>query len=235
MSAHKHPGQDTGLPLPSPRSPSQLDEKVLAYARAHAPRKRFPLQPAWAAGLATTGVIVLALFITLPQQPVPSVAPEPSGPVMMASPAADTDAESKRALAKAAAKEKPAARIARKDMPAAQMSRSVAVEQEIREEQVMADEAFIQLPPQALGAAATPAQAALNADSAAPGATAPATEPTIQQQLQPYATLLQQGQEAKARAGYQALRASCTDCRLPATLEQALADYPPPEQPFLTP
>ena len=223
MSAHKQPGQDTGLPLPSPRSPAQLDEKVLAYARAHAPSKRFPLQPAWVAGLATTGVIVLALFITLPQQPVPSVALEPSGPVMMASPAADADAESKRAAAKAAAKEKPAARTAQKDMPAAQMSRSLAVEQEMREEQVMADEAFTQPAPKALGAAATP------------GATAPAAEPTIQQQLQPYATLLQQGQEAKARAGYQALRASCTDCQLPATLEQALADYPLPEQPFLTP
>jgi hypothetical protein len=195
MSAHKQPRQDSELPLPSPRSPAQLDEKVLAYARAHAPRKRFPLQPAWVAGLATTGVIVLALFITGPQQPVPSVTPEPSAPVMMASPVADADTERKQAVTKAAAKEK----------PAAQRSRSLVVEQEMGEEQLMSDEAFAQPAPNALGAAA-----------------APATEPTLQQQLQSFAALLQQGQEAEARANYQALRANCSECKLPATLEQAL-------------
>lgn len=225
MSAHKQSEKDTGLPLPSPRSPAQLDDKILAYARDHAPSKRFPLQPAWVAGLATTGVVVLALFITLPQQPAPTVVMEPSGPVKMASPAMDADMQSEQA----AAREKPAAGVVRKDLPAVQMSRSLKVEQEYREERVMADEGFSQLPPGAVGAAAAPASASvqevLNADSAVPGApTAP--EPTMQQRLAPYAALLQQGQEARARAGYQALRESCTDCQLPATLEQALIDYP---------
>ena len=60
------------LPLPSPRSPRQLDDKILAYAQDNAPEKKSFIQPRWVAGLATAGVVVVALFITEPQQTTPT-------------------------------------------------------------------------------------------------------------------------------------------------------------------
>ncbi|RLQ22023.1 hypothetical protein DWB85_08770 [Seongchinamella sediminis] len=51
------------MPLPSPRSPRELDERILARARAAAPQqhRRGPL--AWAGGLATAAVLVVAVYL----------------------------------------------------------------------------------------------------------------------------------------------------------------------------
>ncbi|MBT4521945.1 MAG: hypothetical protein HOC23_18255 [Halieaceae bacterium] len=56
------------LPLPSPVSPPQLDETILAYARDNAPARRPSIPPWWFTGVATASVVTVALFITLPQQ-----------------------------------------------------------------------------------------------------------------------------------------------------------------------
>jgi alpha/beta superfamily hydrolase len=58
----------TKLPLPSPRSPSGLDEKILAYAKQQLPEKK-PYRPAlWLSGLATASVVAIAVIIAIPEQ-----------------------------------------------------------------------------------------------------------------------------------------------------------------------
>jgi hypothetical protein len=58
--------------LPSPRSPTDLDDKILSYAKEHAPARRKWLQPAWATGLAAAAIAGVAVFVTVPQQQVPA-------------------------------------------------------------------------------------------------------------------------------------------------------------------
>jgi len=74
MSEHKH-GHRTGhMPLPAPRSTQELDEKILAYARDNAPRQRRHRPARWVAGLATAGIVAVAVLIALPQRPTPQLA-----------------------------------------------------------------------------------------------------------------------------------------------------------------
>ena len=53
------------LDLPSPRSPRDLDEKILRYAREHAPAPERRGRPAWVAGLATASIAGIALLLGL--------------------------------------------------------------------------------------------------------------------------------------------------------------------------
>jgi hypothetical protein len=107
-----------------------------------------------------------------------------------------------------------------------EMSGMQMYEMETREQPSMADEAFTQPVPPVLGAAAAPAIKELNLDTTTPPEPVfPQAELQLEQQLQRLGIMLQDGDEARARAGYQALRASCADCTLPETLEQALAAY----------
>ncbi len=59
------------LPLPSPRSPAELDERIINAARERAPRPRPRRQPWWMAGAATACVLVVAVMLVRPQQPAP--------------------------------------------------------------------------------------------------------------------------------------------------------------------
>ena len=59
----------TKLPLPSPRSPSGLDKKILAYAKQQLPEKRTYRPALWLSGLATASVVAIAVIIAIPEQP----------------------------------------------------------------------------------------------------------------------------------------------------------------------
>jgi len=61
------------MPLPSPRSPAELDEKILAHAKRQAPERKFKLRPIWLSGLVTASVVAVAVLIAIPQQPEPRV------------------------------------------------------------------------------------------------------------------------------------------------------------------
>ncbi|MFK8048974.1 MAG: hypothetical protein AB8B81_11130 [Halioglobus sp.] len=52
------------LPLPSPRSPATLDERILSQARRALPRDKPYRQPWWLAGSATAAVIVVAVTLS---------------------------------------------------------------------------------------------------------------------------------------------------------------------------
>jgi hypothetical protein len=56
------------LPLPSPRSPKGLDEKIMAYAKQKQPEKKTYRPPLWLSGLATASIVLVTVMITLPTQ-----------------------------------------------------------------------------------------------------------------------------------------------------------------------
>lgn len=64
MSKHQGDMENGQLPLPSPRSPRELDQRILAHARARAPAERHPHTASWLGGMATTAVLVVAIYLT---------------------------------------------------------------------------------------------------------------------------------------------------------------------------
>jgi len=220
MSEHKQSQGEGKLPLPSPRSPRHLDDKILAYAREKAPEKRSFLQPRWTAALATAGVVVLALFITEPQQQTPGFStPAPMLEEGMRPRAART--ESMKAKPKA-----PTARI--------KMSRSTGQAAHLDKAETLADEPLLEQEIAADTMAAT-----IEADedmtnsaiqplklTAADAQIKNISSKELSDTLQLYANMLDKGEEEQARAAYQQLRQACPDCILPDTLAEALATLP---------
>jgi hypothetical protein len=74
MSRGKRESSREDLPLPTPTSPRELDDRILSYARRNAPERR-AFFPGWAAGLATVSVVLLTVIIVEPQRQQPA-APE---------------------------------------------------------------------------------------------------------------------------------------------------------------
>jgi hypothetical protein len=227
MSERRQSPGNGKLPLPSPRSPRQLDDKILAYARHNAPEKKSFIQPRWVAGLATASVVVVALFITEPQQPTPTF--REFTPSLEENPPADAASAEK-------AKNKPAAPAAR-----LKMSRSAGQAAPIDKYELLADEP---MPDQetATGAMANTVEADQDmAHSAIQPLEQTATDRELQiftneelrDKLQLYANMVEQGEGEQAHAAYQQLRQACPDCALPDTLSQAITQLLESEQPDL--
>jgi hypothetical protein len=228
MSERRQSPGNGKLPLPSPRSPRQLDEKILAYARDNAPEKKSFLPPRWVAGLATAGVVVLALFITEPQQQTPGF----SAPA----PALEEKEENlpSRAARTDAVKEKPEAPSAR-----AKMSRSAGQAAHIDKYEMLADEPLLE---QEFAADTMTAEADEDITNSAvqPLELTAAdielkkiSQEELRDKLQLYANMVEQGEGEQAHAAYQQLRQACPDCALPDTLSQAITQLLESEQPGL--
>jgi len=212
----RRPGPAEGkLPLPSARSPQELDDKILAYARDNAPEKKPFLQPRWVAGLATASVVAIALFITEPQRQTPNfTAPAPTLEEGLSPRAARTES----------AKKKPEATSAR-----LKMSPSAGQAAPLDKYEMLADEPLLE---QEIAADAI---AAKTDEDRANRATQPLelsataaelkniTPEELSDKLQLYADMLDNGENEQARAAYQQLRQTCPDCALPDTLAQAIA------------
>jgi len=217
MSERRQSPGNGKLPLPSPRSPQQLDDKILAYARDNAPEKKSFLQPRWVAGLATASVVALALFITEPQQQTPNFStPAPVLEEDMSPGAVRT--ESVKAKPKA-----PAARM--------KMSRSTGQAARLDKYEMLADEPLLEQESAADAmAAGAVADEDITSNSAQPLELATTaremkkfTSEELRDKVQHYADLVEQGEGEQARADYQQLRLACPDCPLPDTLAQAIA------------
>jgi hypothetical protein len=219
------------LPLPSPRSPRQLDEKILAYARDNAPEKKLFLPPRWVAGLATAGVVVLALFITEPQQPTPTF--REFTPSLEENLPADAASAEK-------AKNKPAAPAARLKMSRSagqaapidkyefadepmsdQETATDAMANTVEADHVEADQDMAHSAIQPLEQTATDRELQIF------------TNEELRDKLQLYANMVEKGEGERARAAYQQLRQACPDCALPDTLSQAITKLLESEQPEL--
>jgi hypothetical protein len=216
MSQRRESPGEGKLPLPSPRSPQQLDDKILAYARDNAPEKKSFLPPRWVAGLATASVVVLALFITEPQQQTPQF--------RELTPTLDENLPSDAASSEKA-KRKPAA-----PTTGMKMSLSTGQAAAIDKYEMRADEP---LPEQEIAtgamAAAVEADKDLVSRAAAPLELSATDSELItfsseelSDKLQLYSDMVEKGEGVQARAAYQQLRQACPDCNLPDTLAKAL-------------
>lgn len=67
------------LPLPGPRSPRALDERILASARARVAAGRPAGPPGWVLGLTAAGVVGVAVLLALPPTTPPETAGEAGG------------------------------------------------------------------------------------------------------------------------------------------------------------
>jgi hypothetical protein len=203
MSAQQRAAGPGELGLPGPRSPAELDRKVLRYARSRAPEPS--PRPArllwWGSGLATASVAALALLIALPQgggnpaglrgeTPHQALPANGAGSGAESPPAAGLEAPAAGLKAPAAGLNQPAAAPA---IPRPQREPPGTVDD--------APELSADTLPDAAGRGSAGAE------------------------LARLARLLAAGSETGARDGYRALRARCPQCELPPTLEQALAQH----------
>jgi hypothetical protein len=212
MSDRKQRLQERKLPLPSPRSPRDLDDRILNHAREHAPPTRLFVQPRWLAGLATVSVLLIAVFITEPEQ---------STPEFQAITPSDEDAATPSLSSETTMADKPAARM-KMSSDIASPTRNIQ-KYELRKGQ---EQLIQEISADAQTEAAEEADMARD-DKTAGIALGSANSVTysdtkIRNQLRRYADLLQQGQATQARAAYQQLRSECPTCDLPTTLEQAI-------------
>lgn len=65
------------MPLPTPVSPRELDEKILAHARRAAPPKRYSLPLGWAGGMTATAVLLVAVYLASLPGPDTATLPVP--------------------------------------------------------------------------------------------------------------------------------------------------------------
>jgi hypothetical protein len=200
------------LPLPQPRSPQQLDDKILAYARQRAPQRNSRWIPGWTTGLATASIVAMAVFITQMQQFTPSF-------TKTTQPAAEQRYSEEAIRPMPAAPAAPAAaRLLIKASPAKNArKREILTEQMARESfGAIAKGQFADME-LAADTVAMP-KAAANADGLAR-----MDEQQLELQLEQCARLLEQGHADQAREAYQALRLECASCDLPDTLDLWLA------------
>ena len=202
------------LPLPRPRSPAQLDARILAHARDRAPEKSRAYSPAWARGLAAAGIVGIAVLITDPRSPAPVLEP----------PAADYQADRDIALtseAPAASSPAPLAEQSARFKTVRKAKSQQAVED--REEEAMA------------AARDIPRDATLTSPRvdyyAAPAAglaleeavvAADKMKVDIPSRVQACTELLAAGKEEQAREAYRILLEDCPRCDLPDTLDAAI-------------
>ena len=220
MKQRKPNRSDDTLPLPSPGSPKALDDKVLAYARSHAPAKASGPRPRWLGGMAAASVLAVAVFITQPLPETTRLRSTPAAPELSAPGRSAADASNAKQMAAPAPRQK--------------MLRS-SEQLTFGNNYGAAMEA--PLPEQALSDEALPANLATDRDHVRHELKALELETTqvtpvaadsavFIDSLHYCAALLQRGEEDAARSAYRELREACTDCKLPETLEQAINSLP---------
>lgn len=196
MSKHQQQTGEGQMPLPSPRSPKALDEKILAHARAHTPPKRSSIHMGWTGGLATAAVLVMAVYLTTTTETIKE--PVLSSPQAVKEERAATAAAT-TVSSEAAAKRKATAQA---DFDSA--------------DELVSEQEELQMAPVAeMAAGAATLRSSKTLDWAAPN---------IQETLDQLQALLEGGELESASQGYAELRSACGECGLPDTLEQALED-----------
>ncbi len=66
---------DSDLDLPNKKSPAHLDQKILGYARDHAPERKPFMQPLWMKSMAAVSVVGIAVLLVYPRQLADQSAP----------------------------------------------------------------------------------------------------------------------------------------------------------------
>jgi hypothetical protein len=195
MSKHQRDTENGQLPLPSPRSPRELDQRILAHARARAPAKQLTHTASWVGGMATTAVLFVAIYLTNSSD---------TELVPMTPPVLTEQRSATGGLATGGSATGAAAPAARKARATAEISAdfdALEAAPTAKEEVQMAPAANARF------------QAMKRLDD---------TAPDLQASLQHLQQLLANGQQDRALLEYQELRNTCRDCGLPEALEEAL-------------
>lgn len=199
-----------GLPLPSPRSPRHLDEKILNYAREHAPAPGPSRRAAWPAGLAAVAIAGVAVLITVQQPGAPDM--DKAAPEMTAPAEAPGQHPPAPFAAEANLEQRATIKMSRR-LPASEQAPPASAE----------------------FAGATSGSALLASDDGSTAdteqaeeavalAAAPRAEADVRTVLVQCQQWLEEGQRERALAAYADLHRSCSDCGLPDTLEEALEE-----------
>jgi hypothetical protein len=194
-----------GLDLPSPGSPSHLDDKILQYAKERAPERRSYLQPVWLRSMAAASVVVVAVLLVYPQQLDQVTRPIEIEEIVVSESALLDDAPA-------------AARAPQRD-------ENYMAEQAMVNKAGRAEKSSSEL---RMRAAASP-QPKLKRELAAGAVSSPPPldEETIRDTLADIEELLSAGKTEQAEKAWLALQNRCPDCALPKTLEEALVLYLP--------
>ena len=184
------------MPLPTPLSPQELDEKILAHARRAAPRKASSLALGWAGGMAATAVLLVAVYLaSLP------------GPDTASVPAPETFHQEEQPT------RSPVMGIMG-GLGNAKRKSTVSADYDALLRQLDGS----QLAP----ANATTAQGAMDSSERARAVQTIDVSDTLDQ----LRSLVEAGRIEQARRQYEVIRLACGECRLPDTLEQALDAQP---------
>jgi len=202
----KSPGNNQQeLPLPSPRSPRELDNRILNHARESAPPKQGANPLTWASGVATAAVLVVAVYLvnltdtgTVAQSPVADAVQED---------------ESAGAAASAELAEISTARIQAEPRPKLKMSAEAPSDTDLAARDVAEE----------IETAAAAAPPATGARAHSPG-------PGVNKALLRLQELVAADKLEQAEQEYAELRRSCADCDLPENLDKALAMLPGNQQ-----
>ena len=214
-----------GLDLPSPGSPSHLDDKILQYAKERAPERRSYLQPVWLRSMAAASVVVVAVLLVYPQQldqvtrpieieeiVVSESALLDDAPAAARAPQRDENYMAEQAMVNKdgrAEKSSSELRMRTAASPQPKLKRELATTS--TDTQVLAEK---ELDSEILAAGAEPSPPTL-------------TEETIRDTLADIEELLSAGKTEQAEKAWLALQNRCPDCALPKTLEEALVLYLP--------
>lgn len=208
--------RDARPTLPTHRSTARLDERVLARARANAPRKRPAHFARWSGGLATAALLVVAVLVTVPGQepsPVLDEKQQPPGSPPATPTAVAADAMMKMSTDERSSRESPR-RIASPQQyseAGADAEADADADADAGNRSKQAD--FVQF------------NRIVPADSPTPQASELLTPEALSLELQRYREMLHAGSEKRARAEYRKLQLDCPDCALPETLEEAITRY----------
>lgn len=197
MSKHRQDTENGQLPLPSPRSPRELDQRILAHARANASQKQRMNTAGWLGGVATTAVLVVAVYLTNTTDTNPELAP--AAPAILKK-QLELKEETSGAAAPMANKARPKLKSSA-DFDARELAPAEQEEPQL--------ESTAQATVDSLGSF----RAMHRADD---------TAPNLQGTLRHLQELVLGGEQEQALREYQELRNACSECGLPDTLEEAL-------------
>jgi hypothetical protein len=200
------------LPLPSPRSSDELDERILRAAREQAPISRPQRQPWWLAGAATASVLVIAVTMTWTE-----LAPFNASEENAAASAAKASIQVNKLKRESSEMAEMDASMEMSDQAAAKPAAArMGLSSDAMNEEMISEKAL---------APTVRAPEVRESAQAAAELQRPTSPPTLIEQLQMLSELVRQGEEEKAQIDYEALKKACPDCDLPEKLDQAIAKY----------
>ncbi len=210
-----------GKPLPSPRSPAHLDERIIAQARAALPPAKPVYQPWWLAGSATAAVVVLAVTLSVTNYPAftPSVYEQPSteSSEILISPEYGTEAEPTSIKSHAAQAIMQSAPKHEKKMLAKLKAFPATARLSLEEVETFA-----------LNSA--PAESAMD-DKILEGERVVKRLPEkVLKSLQALAEFDTSSDPKYVSQQYEKLKISCSECDLPQTLDEAIAEHLAPQR-----